>query len=237
MNVPRAALVIIGQELLSGKVKDENVGYLTEQLWALGVEVKRVLFVPDDSQDIVEALRWVVDRHDYVFTTGGMGPTHDDVTVAAVSEALGRPMVHSPSLESLLERLYGVPAGPERTRLCHIPEGAELVYPEDARFPQLIVGNVFLFPGVPSIVRKKFSAIAERFRAEPIYSERLDLDRSEMEIVMPLNAVVESFADVRFGSYPQYSEGKETVYLTLDGTQQERVQDALKLLKKLLGLA
>jgi molybdenum cofactor synthesis domain-containing protein len=236
LNVPSAALVIIGQELLSGKVKDENVGYLTEQLYGLGVEVKRVLFVTDDPQDIVEALRWVVDRHDYVFTTGGMGPTHDDVTVAAVSEALERPMVHSPSLETLLERLYNVPAGPERTRLCRIPEGAELIYPENAHFPQLIVGNVYLFPGVPSIVRKKFAALAERFRSEPIYSERLDLDRSELEIVLPLNAVVEAYADVRFGSYPQYSEGKESVYLTLDGTQKERVLDALSMLKRLLGL-
>jgi len=230
---PSAALVIIGQELLSGKVKDENVSYLTEQLYALGVEVKRVLFVRDDAGDIVEALRWVVDRHDYVFTTGGMGPTHDDVTIAAVSQALGRPMVHSPSLERLLESLYNVPAGLERMRLSQIPEGSELYYPEGARFPQLIVGNVFLFPGVPSIVRKKFSAIAERFRSEPIYTERLDLDRSELEILMPLTAVVEAFADVRIGSYPQYSEGKESVQLTFDGTQQERVQDALKMLKKL----
>lgn len=236
MVCPSAALVIIGQELLSGKVKDENVGYLTEQLYGLGVEVKRVLFVRDDAQDIVEALRWVVDRHDYVFTTGGMGPTHDDVTVAAVSEALDRPMVHSPSLESLLEKLYNVPPGPERTRLCLIPEGSELIYPENARFPQLIVGNVFLFPGVPSIVRKKFTAIAERFRSEPIYTERLDLDRGELEILLPLTAVVEAFADVRIGSYPQYFEGKESVYLTFDGTQQERVRDALLMLKRLLGL-
>lgn len=234
MICPTAALVIIGQELLSGKVKDENVGYLTEQLYALGVEVKRVIFVSDDARDIVEALRWVADRHNYVFTTGGMGPTHDDVTVAAVSEALNRPLVHSPNLEALLERLYDIPPGPERNRLCCIPEGSELIYPENARFPQLIVGNVYLFPGVPSIVRKKFSALAERFRSEPIYSERLDLDRSELEIVLSLNAVVEAFADVRIGSYPQYFEGKESVYLTLDGTQRERVLDALSMLKRLL---
>ncbi|MBS2034423.1 competence/damage-inducible protein A [bacterium] len=236
MQCPSAALVIIGQELLSGKVKDENLGYLSQQLYGLGVDVKRVLFVPDEIEDIVEALRWVVDRHDYVFTTGGMGPTHDDVTVAAVSQALQRPLVHSPSLEALLERLYNVPAGPERTRLCRIPEGSELIYPEGSRYPQLIVGNVYLFPGVPSIVRKKFSAIAERFRSEPIYSEKLDLQKTELEILLPLTAVVEAYADVRIGSYPQYYEGKETVQLTLDGTQQERVLDALSMLKRLLGV-
>jgi molybdenum cofactor synthesis domain-containing protein len=236
VQCPSAALVIIGQELLSGKVKDENVGYLSEQLYGLGVEVKRVLFVPDEIQDIVEALRWVVDRHDYVFTTGGMGPTHDDVTIAAVSQALERPLVHSPSLENLLERLYNVPAGPERTRLCRIPEGSELVYPEGAKFPQLIVGNIYLFPGVPSIVRKKFSVLAERFRSEPIFSEKLELQKTELEILLPLTAVVEAFADVRIGSYPQYSDGKETVHLTLDGTQQERVLDALSMLKRLLNV-
>ncbi|MBT9587705.1 competence/damage-inducible protein A [bacterium] len=234
VNCPTAALVIIGQELLSGKVKDENVGYLTQQLYALGVEVKRVLFVCDDEGDIVEALRWVVDRHDHVFTTGGMGPTHDDVTVAAVAQALDRRLVHSPSLERLLETLYGLQSGPERFRLSRIPEGAELFYPEGARYPQLIVGNVFLFPGVPAIVRSKFEALADRFRGTPIFTEFLDLDRTELEILAPLTAVVETYPRVRFGSYPRYEGGKETVRLTLDATDEAHVREALELLQRLL---
>jgi molybdenum cofactor synthesis domain-containing protein len=234
VNCPTAALVIIGQELLSGKVKDENVGFLTQQLYALGVEVKRVLFVCDDARDIVEALHWVVDRHNHVFTTGGMGPTHDDVTVAAVAEALGRQLVHSPSLERLLETLYGLPAGPERFRLSRIPEGSELFYPEGARYPQLIVGNVFLFPGVPAIVRSKFQALSDRFRSDPIFTEILDLERSELEVLAPLTAAVESYPRVRFGSYPRYEQGKETVRLTLDATDQGQIEEALGLLKRLL---
>lgn len=237
MNSSTAALVIIGQELLSGKVKDENVGFLTEQLFALGVDVKRVLFVADDEAEIVEALRWVVDRHDHVFTTGGLGPTHDDVTLAAVAQALNRPLIHSPSLEKLLESLYGLEEGLERTRLSRIPEGSELFYPEGSRFPQLKVGNVYLFPGVPAIVRSKFAALTDRFRTDPIFSEVLDLSRTELEIVHQLTAAVEAFPDVRFGSYPQYNEGRETVRLTLDGKDGANVQQALALLKKLLQVA
>ena len=236
MKCPTAALVIIGQELLSGKVKDENVGFLSEQLYGLGVEVKRVLFVSDDEADIVEALRWVAGRHDYVFTTGGMGPTHDDVTVAAVAQALERPLVHSASLERLLETLYGLQPGPERSRLCRIPEGAELYHPEGARYPQLIVDNVYLFPGVPAIVRTKFTALADRFRSQPIFTESLDLDRSELEVLAPLTAAVESYPGVRFGSYPSYDQGKESVRLTLDATDPVQIQEALQLLKRLLQL-
>jgi len=236
VNCPTAALVIIGQELLSGKVKDENVGFLAEQLYALGVEVKRVLFVADCEPDIVEALLWVVDRHDYIFTTGGMGPTHDDVTVAAVAQALQRPLTHSPSLERLLERLYDLQPGPERARLSRVPEGSELYYPEGARYPQLIVGNVFLFPGVPAIVRSKFKALAERFKAKPIYTEYLDLERSELEVLAQLNAAVESYPRVRFGSYPRYHEGKESVRLTLDATDPALIEEARDLLKRLLHL-
>lgn len=236
MSGPTAALVIIGQELLSGKVKDENVGFLTESLYKLGVEVKRVLFVPDDPEDIVEALQGVVARYDHVFTTGGLGPTHDDVTLEAVSQALQRPLVHSPSLDRLLETLYGLQDSLERARLSRIPEGAELFYPEGGRYPQLKVGNVYLFPGVPSIVRSKFAAIAERFQGEPIFTESLDLERSELEVVAPLTAVVDAFPDVRFGSYPSYAEGQESVRLTLDGKEKSRVGEALTLLKELLKL-
>lgn len=234
MKCPTAALVIIGQELLSGKVKDENVGFLTEQLFKLGVDVRRVLFVSDDEDEIVEAVRWVAGRHDHIFTTGGMGPTHDDVTIAAVARALGRQMVHSPSLERLLESLYGLQEGLERSRLSRIPEGSELFYPEGARYPQLIVGNVFLFPGVPAIVRTKFKALADRFRSRPIFTEVLDLERSELEVLAPLTAAVETYPQVRFGSYPSYQDGKESVRLTLDATDQAQIGQALELLKRLL---
>lgn len=234
MSSPTAALLIIGQELLSGKVEDENAAFLTRSLYELGVEVRRVVFVADDADDIVEALQWLVGRHDHVFTTGGLGPTHDDVTLAAVARALERPLVHSPSLERLLEALYGLQEGPERMRLSRIPEGAELFYPEGGRYPQLRVENIYLFPGVPSILRSKFAAISQRFESEPIHSRSIDLERSELEVVVPLTAAVEAFPDLRFGSYPSYDQGKERVRLTLDGKDQDRVEAALVLLKKLL---
>lgn len=236
MSAPTAALVIVGQELLSGKVQDENIGFLTRELFRLGVEVKRILLVADVEEEIVEAVRWVYQRHDVVFTTGGLGPTHDDVTMTAVATALDRQMVHSVGLERLLETKYGLAEGPERMRLSRIPEGSELFYPETGRFPQLKVGNVYLFPGVPSLVRTKFAAIADRFQSDPIHSEAIDLERTELEIVGPLSAAVEAYPAVRFGSYPRYEKGQESVKLTLDSSDRDTLNEALALLKRLLGV-
>lgn len=234
MSAPTAALVIVGQELLSGKVEDENISFLTRELFQLGVEVKRILIVADVEEEIVEAVRWVYQRHDVVFTTGGLGPTHDDVTIMAVAAALERKMVHSAGLERLLETRYGLTEGPERMRLSRIPEGSELFYPETGRFPQLKVGNVYLFPGVPALVKSKFAAIADRFRSDPIFSEAIELDRTELEIVGPLTAAVDAYPGVRFGSYPKYEKGQESVKLTLDSQDRGALDDALALLKRLL---
>ena len=229
-------MIVIGNEILSGKVRDENVPFLARRLFELGVEVCAVHFLPDEHGVLVAAIRQASTEVDYVFTTGGLGPTHDDVTLKAVAEAMGRSFVYSPALEALLDKLYGMPCGPERSCLATIPEGAELIYPQGCSYPQLVVGNVYLFPGVPEVARRKFDLIAQRFQTSPIVSKQLCLNRPEIEIVNILNRVVKDFPRVKIGSYPKSVEKNETVTLTLDSRHGQDVEDALARLCADLGV-
>ena len=197
---PTAILLIIGNELLSGKVRDENVPFLARRLFELGVEVSAAHFVPDDLETLVSAIRTASQQATYVLTTGGLGPTHDDITIQAVAQALERKFVHSGSLESLLEKLYGLPEGPQRTRFSTIPEGTEFIHPEGAHYPQMVVGNVYLFPGVPEVARRKFDLIADRFETTRIVSKQLKIEQRELDIVNVLNGVVADFPYVKIGS-------------------------------------
>lgn len=233
---PTAIIIVIGNEILSGKVRDENVPFLARRLYELGVEVASVHFLPDEHEVLVSGIRHASQTATYVFTTGGLGPTHDDITVKSVAEAMGRGFVHSPSLESLLEKLYGLPPGPQRTHFATIPEGTEFIHPEGAHYPQAVVGNVYLFPGVPEVTRKKFELIADRFRAATIKSLELNLERSELEIVDVLNRVVAAFPRVKIGSYPHYHTGKETVTLTFDSRFHEEVEAAYARMRDDLGM-
>ena len=224
---PTAVLLIIGNELLSGKVRDENVPFLTSELYRLGVEVSAVHFLPDELEVLVEAIAAASSRATYVLTTGGLGPTHDDVTLMAVARALGRAFVHSPSLENLLEKLYGMEEGPQRTRFATIPEGTEFIHPEGAHYPQIVIGNVYLFPGVPEVTRRKFRLIEDRFQGAAIVSRKLELSCCELEIVHALNRVVEAHPEVKIGSYPHWHEGKESVTLTFDSRSSAAVEQAV----------
>lgn len=230
-----AALIIIGNELLTGRVTDVNVPFLTSRLYQRGIEILSVQILPDDHKAIVEAVRTAAKKADYVLTTGGLGPTHDDVTLKAVAEAMDRKFVHSPSLEALLEKLYGLPEGPQRTYFATIPEGSELIHPPEADYPQMVVGNVYVFPGVPAIVEKKFELIADRFVTAPIYSDEMLLPKSELSILNALNRVVYGCPNVRIGSYPQRHQQnpqQESVKLTFDARKQQDLQAALELARK-----
>jgi molybdenum cofactor synthesis domain-containing protein len=230
-----ACLVVIGNELLSGKVTDVNVPFLTKRLFALGIEVLSVHILPDHHQSLVAAVRDCSAKADYVFTTGGLGPTHDDVTLKAVAEAMNRKFVHSPSLEALLEKLYNLPQGPQRTYFATIPEGAELIHPPESDYPQMVVGNVYLFPGVPEVVRKKFELIVDRFVSCPIFTAELVVAQSELSIVGILNRIVYGCPDVKIGSYPGHDNGAENVRLTFDSRNEQSLKTAVEMARKELA--
>ncbi|MBI3925273.1 MAG: competence/damage-inducible protein A [Armatimonadetes bacterium] len=233
--MPTAALVIIGNEILSGKTRDQNTPFLTARLFDLGVEVREIRVVPDELEVISRTVRRLAAGHDYVLTSGGIGPTHDDLTIPAVAQAMDRKVVRSPALEHLLKRYFGAD---ELTiaqgRLAEIPEGAELIYPEGSNYPQVVVGNVYMFPGIPDLLRKKFDQVAEFFRSQPFLRERLDLPGLETDIAAILNQAVEAFPAVRFGSYPYEQRGQWRVELVLECRSAEPLAESVEFLRSRL---
>jgi molybdenum cofactor synthesis domain-containing protein len=218
--------VIVGNEVLTGKVTDVNTAFLARRLFELGVELRGVQVVPDEIAEIAQAVRSVSARVDHVFTTGGLGPTHDDVTLLAVAEAFEVKLVHSPTLELLMGRLYGLAPSLQLSAACRVPEGAEILHFAGATYPQLVLRNVYLFPGVPELVQRKFELLVDRFQSDPFTSETIELKASELQIVTVLDQAVADYPSVRFGSYPTYADGSETVLLTLDGRVKGDVERA-----------
>ena len=158
-KAPTASLVVIGDEILSGKVQDANSAYLAKALYELGVRLCQITTVGDDDAAIGEAVRRGSAGHHWVFTCGGIGPTHDDITIAAIANAFGVKTVIHPELKRLLEGHYGTRLTADHLRMAEVPAGTELIPVPALRHPQLLFGNVFIFPGVPRLFRLKFEAI------------------------------------------------------------------------------
>jgi FAD synthetase len=225
-----AGILIIGNEVLSGKVVDQNSPYLVRELRALGVEVKRITTIPDDVPVIAQEVRAFAERYDLVFTTGGIGPTHDDVTIPAVAAAFGRTVVRHPLLEDVLRRHYGEGVTAAQLRMAEVPEGGELVGEEDLTFPVVAFRNVYIFPGIPEVVRRKFERIRDRFREQPYVLRRVFLRCDEGQIAGDLNDVLGRFPELQLGSYPTLHNPDHNVELTLESKSPEYVEQALRFL-------
>jgi molybdenum cofactor synthesis domain-containing protein len=225
-----AGILIIGNEVLTGKVVDENSPYLVRELRALGIEVQRITTIPDDVPIIMEEVKAFADRYDLVFTTGGIGPTHDDVTIAGVARAFGCGVVRHPMLEAVLRQHYGEGITAAQLRMAEVPEGGQLVGEGDLTFPVVAVGNVYIFPGIPEAVRRKFERIREQFRQPPYILRRVFLRADEGQIAEDLRAVLRQLPDLQLGSYPVLHNPEYTVMLTLESKNPEVVEGALRLL-------
>jgi molybdenum cofactor synthesis domain-containing protein len=229
----KAAILIIGNEILSGKVIDRNSLYLCRELRGLGVAVMRVVVVPDVPALIAEEIR-LCRGFDLVFTTGGVGPTHDDVTMEGIALGLGTPLIHHPVLTELLKELHGERINRAHLKLAEVPEGTELVYTDGVRFPVTRVGNIYVFPGVPELLKKKFEAIKDRFREAPFYLKRIFLKGREEEIACHLDATLRSFPDLLLGSYPEWANPDHDIFLTLESKDPQYLDAALRRLLDLL---
>lgn len=212
----RAEILIIGNEILSGKVADEHSPFLCREFRALGVDVRRVVVLPDEIGDIAAAVRAAWVRADVIVTTGGVGPTHDDVTLAGIAQGLQRPLVRHPVLEALIREVYGVSDNPHVNRLADVPDGAELLAAEGLRVPVIVVDKLYIFPGVPEILRKKFHAIKGRFRSEPFYLRTIYLRVGEEPIAGLLFDVTKKFPSLALGSYPVVDRSAYRTKLTLE---------------------
>ena len=151
-----AGIVVIGNEILSGKVTDTNSSFLTRELRAMGVDVRRISVIPDDLDDIARTVRRFHETFDLVFTSGGVGPTHDDITIEGIARAFERRVVREPELERKLRDFYKEKVNDARLKMSEVPEGAELIYGGTLAFPTLKVENVYILPGIPEILQSKF---------------------------------------------------------------------------------
>jgi len=225
--MPAAGILIIGNEILSGKIVDSNSPYLCSQLRELGVDVERIVTIPDDCDTIAAEVRRMSEAFDFVFTSGGIGPTHDDLTMDGVAAAFGRKVVRSDSMVARIQRAQGRAPDEGQLKMAMVPEGATLVDAGDLWFPAIIVENVFIFPGVPELLRKKFDSIRERFRGVPFLLRRVYVKQLESDLVPSLNDLLQEFPELVLGSYPRFREADYRVMLTLESRDEEYLQRSL----------
>ncbi len=229
-----AALVIIGDEILSGKTEDLNSPFMIEQLRGLGVALVSILTVPDDPEWIARVVRDLSPRLDHIFTSGGVGPTHDDVTIAGVARAFDREIVRHPELKSRIRSFLGENAGESHFRMADVPEQSELIESPDLRWPVLVCENVYVLPGPPELFRQKFLAIRDRFRETPFFVKILYTMEDEFDVSSRLRTVVREHPEVQVGSYPSLSESGYRVKLTLESKNAPALEAALDSLLAML---
>jgi len=222
-----AGIILVGNEILSGKVEDANAVYLCRELRALGVEVRRIAVIPDEVQLIADEVATFSRDYDVVFTSGGVGPTHDDVTIEGVARAMMVPVTRHPLLVELLERYYRGTVTEAALRMAEIPQGAELVGGETVRFPTVMMRNVYVLPGVPEIFRAKFEALRERFRDAPIHLKNVFVSIGEGTLADYLNRLLGDFPLLQLGSYPEFSNPEYKVKVTLESRDRGYLEQAL----------
>ena len=220
-----AAIMIIGNEILSGRTQDTNTNTLATWLNSIGVKVSEVRIIPDIEKIIIETLNLLRKTHDYVFTTGGIGPTHDDITAESVSKAFGlKYEIHKRGFE-ILEAYYKPGEFNEgRQKMIMMPKNAELILNPTSGAPGFSVENVFCLPGVPSILKSMLGGLKNRIvGGEPILSYTISLKTVESEIASSLTKVQSENKDVEIGSYPFFHAGKLGVSIVLRSEDQSKI--------------
>src|SRR5476651_430940 len=221
-----ACLLIIGNEILSGRTKDANLNFLALELNKLGVQLRECRVIPDVEQTVVDTVNEVRKKFDYVFTTGGIGPTHDDITADCIAKAFGVGISEHPEAVARMTRHYGDPAlfTPARRRMARIPHGGVLVDNPVSIAPGFQMENVFTFAGIPKIMQAMFDAMKHRLvGGAPVISRTVRTNLPEGIIAEPLGALQKRFDDLDIGSYPGFRNGKVSVSLVLRGTDDARL--------------
>lgn len=229
-----AGLVIIGNEVLSAKVQDQNTPTLLAGLNAAGIRIGEVAVLPDVVERIAVVIRDFAQRFDLVVTTGGVGPTHDDCTWQAVARALDRPLVQHEDLIARIEERQGMAMTPEQKRLAQLPVGTQLVG-TDSRWPLLRVANVIVLPGVPSMVASRIERLAELYGCQRPHLATACFSVDEWVSVPAIDAVVAEFGDLEIGSYPIFQEADHKLRLTFEGFDRDRVAAAVERIVERLG--
>ncbi len=223
-----AGIVIIGNEVLSGKTRDTNSHFFCTELRQLGVEVQKISTIQDDIEIIGQEVSTFSSRFDYVFTSGGVGPTHDDVTIEGIAHGLGIQVIRHPDIERRMRQRLGDQVNDARLRMANVPEGATLLATE-APFAAIVkIRNIYIFPGIPKILEERFHAIKESFRDAPYYLKNVYVRYGEGVIASILNELLAKFPDLMLGSYPVLDLPDYKVKVTLESKDSNYLESALR---------
>jgi molybdenum cofactor synthesis domain-containing protein len=236
-RIVTAAVLIIGNEILSGRTRDVNLAYLATGLTQLGIRLREGRVVADVEADIVKAVNECRARYDYVFTTGGIGPTHDDITAECVAKAFGLPLIRHPEAVARLDRHYQPGMLNEaRLRMANTPEGATLIDNPVSTAPGFQIGNVFVMAGIPSVMQAMFDGLKGRLvGGAPVLSHTISAFLPEGTIAKGLGELQERYRDLDIGSYPFHRQGKYGASFVLRGTERARIDSAAGELRALIS--
>ena len=239
MPNPTAAMLVIGDEILSGRTRDANMHHLAGELVGRGIRLREVRVVPDEHERIVEAVNALRVAYDHVFTSGGIGPTHDDITADALAAAFGAKIDVRDDARALLAAHYertGLELNPARLRMARIPDGAELIDNPVSAAPGFTMGNVHVMAGVPAIFQAMLASVLPRIAGgAPLLSQMIDVGRGEGDIATPLGELAHRFPDLSFGSYPYLRNGAHGTQIVVRGTDAGQIDVAMVELSRLLG--
>jgi FAD synthetase len=223
-----AGIVIIGNEVLSGKTQDINSHFFCTELRRLGVEVQKISTIQDEIELIGQEVATFSQRYDYVFTSGGVGPTHDDVTIDGIAHGFGLKVVRHPDIERRMRQRLGNQVNEARLRMANVPDGAKLLATEALFAPIVNIRNVYIFPGIPSILQERFHAIKEMFRDTPYYLKNVYVRYGEGVIAEMLNELLVKFPQLMLGSYPVLDVPEYKVKVTLESKDRSYLDQALQ---------
>jgi len=232
-----AALLVIGDEILSGRTKDKNIGYIAEYLTAMGIDLSEVRVVPDVEAEIVAAVNALRTRYTYLFTTGGIGPTHDDITADSVAKAFGVPIDVAPrAVAIMMERYKPEDLNEARLRMTRIPQGADLVANPVSKAPGFRIGNVIVMAGVPSIMQAMLDGVAPTLQGgTPMLSEAIDASAIPEGIYGgPLGDIARRFPSVSIGSYPSFSPAGFANQIVVRGKEATDVAAAAEAARRMI---
>lgn len=231
MTNPTAAMLVIGDEILSGRTRDANMHYLAGQLTDVGIDLREVRVVSDDPVAIVNAVRALSDAHEAVFTSGGIGPTHDDITADCMAEAFGATIDVRADARALLQAHYdrqGVELNEARLRMARIPDGAALIDNSVSVAPGFTIKNVHVMAGVPAVFQAMVATVLPTLTGgAPLISKTMRIDRGEGDIAGPLGALAKAYPDLSIGSYPFQRDGKYGANIVIRGTTDDMVEAAM----------
>jgi len=223
-----AGIVIIGNEVLSGKTQDINSHFFCTELRRLGVEVKKISTIEDEIELIGREVGSFSKNYEYVFTSGGVGPTHDDVTIEGIARGFGLKVVRHPDIERRMRQRFANQVNEARLRMANVPDGAILLATEALFAPIINIRNVYIFPGIPSILQERFHAIKEMFRDAPYYLKNVYVRYGEGVIAAMLNNLLVEFPQLMLGSYPVLDLPEYKVKVTLESKDPSYLDRALQ---------